>query len=107
MKRVSFGNTFTVKIFPKEEKRMVKGISRQVIVVQSPEPKLFEQAIFILNESAVGEGITEDVLLKEARQVIRGSERSGKKRHFYLYGAVWASAGALLTGLVWLLTAVF
>ena len=24
---------------------MVKGISRQVIVVQSPEPKMFEQAI--------------------------------------------------------------
>ena len=50
---------------------MVKGISRQVIVVQSPEPKLFDQAIFILNENAVGEGITEDVLLKEASQAIR------------------------------------
>ena len=29
---------------------MVKGISRQVILVQSPEPKLFEQAIFILKD---------------------------------------------------------
>ena len=82
---------------------MVKGISRQVIVVQSPEPKLFDQAIFILNENAVGEGITEDILLKEARQAIRGYHKSGKKRHFYLYGAVWAAAGALLTSLVWLL----
>ena len=27
---------------------MVKGISRQVILVHSPDPKLFEQAIFIL-----------------------------------------------------------
>jgi len=86
---------------------MVKGISRQVIVVQSPEPKLFEQAIFILNENAVGEGVTEEVLLKEARQAIRGTDRQGKKRHFYLYGAVWASGGALLTGLAWLLTALF
>ena len=85
---------------------MVKGISRQVIVVQSPEPKLFDQAIFILNEHAVGEGITEDVLLKEARQAIRGYNKSGKKRHFYLYGAVWASGGALLTGLIWLMTVV-
>ena len=33
---------------------MVKGISRQVIVVQSPEPKIFEQAIFILKEDALG-----------------------------------------------------
>ena len=53
---------------------MVKGISRQVIVVQSPGPDLFEQAIFILNDSAVGEGITEETLLKEAQQVIRGGE---------------------------------
>ena len=30
---------------------MVKGISKQVIVVDAPEPKLFEQAIFILKES--------------------------------------------------------
>ena len=36
---------------------MVKGISRQVIVVQSPEPKMFEQAIFILKDEALGEGI--------------------------------------------------
>ena len=86
---------------------MVKGISRQVIVVQSPEPKLFDQAIFILNENAVGEGITEDVLLKEARQAIRGYDKQSKKRHFYLYGAVWATAGAVVTGLAWLLTIVF
>ena len=86
---------------------MVKGISRQVIVVQSPEPKLFDQAIFILNENAVGDGVTEDVLLKEARQAIRGSDRAGKKRYFYLYGAVWATAGALVTGLFWLLTLLF
>ena len=35
---------------------MVKGISRQVIVVHAPEPKLFEQAIFILNDDAVASG---------------------------------------------------
>ena len=83
---------------------MVKGISRQVIVVHAPDPQLFEQAIFILKDN-VGEGITEEALLKEARGAIRGSEdRPGKKRHFYLYGAVWASGGALMTGLIWLLT---
>ncbi len=82
---------------------MVKGISRQVIVVHAPEPKLFEQAIFILKEDAVGEGITDEVLLREARQAIRGGEQGDKKR-FYLYGAAWASGGALVTALVWLLT---
>ena len=81
---------------------MVKGISRQVIVVHAPEPKLFEQAIFILKEDAVGEGISDDALLKEAQNAIREGE--GKKRHLYLDGAVWAAGGALLTGLIWLVT---
>ena len=83
---------------------MVKGISRQVIVVHAPDPKLFEQAIFILKDD-VGEGITDEALLKEARSAIRGSDdKPRKKRHFYLYGAVWAAGGSLLTGLIWLLT---
>ena len=86
---------------------MVKGVSRQVIVVHSPEPKLFEQAIFILKDDAVGEGITDEALMKEAQLAIHGSDRQGKKRHLYLYGAVWAAGGALLTGLAWLLTVLF
>ena len=85
---------------------MVKGISRQVIVVQSPGPELFEQAIFILKDKAVGEGITDEMLMKQAQQVIRGG-RPEKKRHFYLYGAVWASGGAVLMGLAWLMTVLF
>ena len=86
---------------------MVKGISRQVIVVHSPEPKMFEQAIFILKEDAVGEGVTDDALLKEAQQAIRGYDKQSKKRHFYLYGAVWAAVGALMTALAWMVTGLF
>ncbi len=83
---------------------MVKGISRQVIVVHSPEPKLFEQAIFILKDEAVGqEGITDEVLMKEARKLISGAGER-KKRKLSLYGPVWACGGALLTGLAWLMT---
>lgn len=82
---------------------MVKGISRQVIVVQSPDQKLFEQAIFILKDSAVSEeGITDDALLKEARRLIQGS--APRKRKLSAYGPVWACGGAVVTGLVWLLT---
>lgn len=82
---------------------MVKGISRQVIVVDSPDPRLFEQAIFILKDDALGEGITDDQLLKEAQQVIRGSGRS-QKRRASMHGALWAFAGAAVTGGVWVLT---
>ena len=42
---------------------MVKGISRQVIVVQGPDRELFEQAIFILREDAPD--VTDEALLKE------------------------------------------
>ena len=82
---------------------MVKGISRQVIMVKAPDPELFEQAIFILNEN-MGQGITDEALLKEARKIIQSSDSSERKRYFYLYGAFWAACGALLTGLAWLLT---
>ena len=81
---------------------MVKGVSRQVIVVHSPDPKLFEQAIFILKDEAVEQGITEEALIKEAQLVIRGPQ---KKRKLCLYGPVWACGGAVVTGIVWLLTA--
>ena len=36
---------------------MVKGVTRQVIVVKSPDPKLFEQAIFIMREDAFVEEV--------------------------------------------------
>ncbi len=85
---------------------MVKGISRQVIVVHSPDKKLFDQAIFILRDDAVGhEGITDDALLKEAKRIISSPGRR-KKQKFYLAGPIWACAGALLTGVVWLVTAI-
>ena len=81
---------------------MVKGISRQVILVHSPDPKLFEQAIFILKDEAVETGITEEALLKEAQSLIQpGQSRRGKR---YLYGPIWACGGAAVTGLAWMLT---
>ena len=84
---------------------MVKGISRQVIMVHSPDPQLFEQAIFILKDDAVAKGITDEVLMKQAQRAIRGSNREGKKRKLYLYGPVWACGGAVITGVAWVLTA--
>ena len=81
---------------------MVKGISRQVIVVDAPEPKLFDQAIFILKDNMTE--ISDEALLKEARQVIQGQDKLSRKRHIWLYGTFWAAAGALLTGAAWLLT---
>ena len=80
---------------------MVKGISRQVIVVQSPEPKMFEQAIFILKDGQTG--VTEETLLKEARKLINASAPPRKAR--YSPAPMWAFVGALATGIVWLISA--
>ena len=82
---------------------MVKGVSRQVIVVQSPDRKLFEQAIFILREDGPRQEITEEMLLREAKQAIRSSK---KRQLSVVPGPVWACGGALATALVWLLTAI-
>ena len=80
---------------------MVKGISKQVIVIQSPDKELFEQAIFILKDEVVNQGITEELLLKEATKTINSVP---KKRHLRYYGPVWACGGAVVTGIAWLLT---
>lgn len=85
---------------------MVKGVSRQVIVVHSPGEELFDQAIFILKDEAVGKGVTDEMLLKQAQQAFNSAGKSGGKRKLYLYGPVWACGGALVTGIVWLITAV-
>ncbi len=84
---------------------MVKGISKQVIVVQSPDKKLFDQAIFILADSAVkDQGITDDMLLREAKKLIRTPQRKAHRSCAlqYLLSAV---SGAALTAGIWLLSA--
>ena len=43
---------------------VVKGVSKRVIVVKSPDPKIFEQAIFIIREDFAGQ---EDVCALNAR----------------------------------------
>ena len=81
---------------------MVKGISRQVIVVEPAGQEIFEQAIFILKDTAPK--ISEDQLLQEAKKIVSASRRP-KPLPLYLYGPVWAAGGAVLVGLAWLLTA--
>lgn len=80
---------------------MVKGVSRQVIVVRPPERRLFEQAIFILREDVPREGITDEMLLREARLAV--AHRTGRA----VSAPAWAFLGALATAAVWILTAVF
>lgn len=79
---------------------MVKGISKQVIVVQAPEPQMFEQAIFILKDGQAG--VSDEALLKEAKRLM-GTQPGHRRKKLWLYGPLWACAGAVITGLAWLI----
>ena len=79
---------------------MVKGTTRQVIVVKSPEPKLFDQAIFLVRDDALTNGgITEEALLKEARQVCT---KPNSVLPIY-HKLVWFAGGAATSALFWFL----
>ena len=85
---------------------MVKGITRQVIVVHSPDPALFEQAIFILKDKAVEEGITDEALLKEAQKAIHGFPEEEKRKGRF-YGPAWGLLGAAVTAVLWCISTLF
>ena len=52
---------------------MVKGTSRRVIVVESPDPEYFEQAIFIVrNDVYERKGVTAQQVLGEACRIAKG-----------------------------------
>lgn len=89
---------------------MVKGNTRQVVVVKSPDPKMFEQAIFLLREDALEKhGVGERELLEEARRVANGfvlhNAPTKKRRRLPPLG--WAAIGAAPVSLAWLLTQLF
>ena len=84
---------------------MVKGITRQVILVKSPDPKLFEEAIFIVREDAMNrEGVSAEQVLRQARQAadgyLKGNRVSGKLIQRWK-GPIWGMAGAAAASLCW------
>lgn len=84
---------------------MVKGITRQVILVKSPDPKLFEEAIFIVKEEAMNrEGVNAEQVLRQARQAADGylkGNRISEKLLQRWKGPIWGAAGAAAASLCW------
>lgn len=81
---------------------MVNGSSKRVVVVDSPDKRFFEQAIFIVGDAA--RGVTSRELLEEARRVAKGYTGNVKRRR---EGGplLWTALGGGVTGLVWFITA--
>ena len=87
---------------------MVKGISKRVIVVRSPDPRIFEQAIFIIREDFAGQsGMSEKDILREARNAAGRylhTDRIPNRRLGLRIRGVWlAAAGALAAAAAWLM----
>ena len=84
---------------------MVKGISRRVVVVDSPDQRFFEQAIFIVRNDAGGEGVTARELVEEARRVARGYTGGSRLSRAWreLNPLVYTLIGSGSIGLIWLI----
>lgn len=88
---------------------MVKGISRRVVMVKSPDPEIFDEAIFIVREGALRRpGVTGEKLVSEAMSVAQTYARraGGAKAPFALPPWAWSVLGGAVVGLVWFLTAI-
>ena len=78
------------------------------MVVDSPDPQIFEQAIFIVRNDAVGKaGGTPEQIVSEACRVARGytAAHGGHRRRSWrdLPAVCYSALGAGAIGLVWLL----
>ncbi len=73
---------------------MVKGVSRRVIVVESPDPRIFEQAIFILPTD--GGGVSSRQLVDQAVRIARSYARGqgGARTRWRPPAWLWAVWGA-------------
>ena len=92
---------------PQEETDVIKGCGRRVIVIKSPDPKLFEEAIFILRDDVFKDGErSAGQILREAKKVADNYLRTKTgKRRFRLSNfpaPAFAAAGAAATGIAWL-----
>ncbi len=89
---------------------MVKGMSRRVVVIDSPEPNFFEQAIFIVKNDAFSPGVSERQIVDEARSVVQsylGGAKPAHKKAGKQISVLSLLLGAGGIGLVWVLSLLF
>ena len=87
---------------------MVKGTTRQVIVIKPTDTKLYEQAIFLMKEDGLEHhGVSERQFLEEAQKLCESycmkPTNKGAKIPV-LRPLLWGGVGAVLTGFAWLLS---
>ena len=87
----------------REAGSVVKGTSKHIVVVKSPDPKVFEQAIFIVREDFFGKNGRANAL-KEAQKVaddyIRCAVAAPKRKLTDLSRLGWISLSIAAVGLI-------
>lgn len=83
---------------------MVKGVSRQVVLVRPKNSELFEQAIFLVRGEAQACGeITDEMLLQQAEDAAKGAYGAQVRGKNGLRLLLGAALGGGLVGLLWLI----
>ena len=86
---------------------MVKGISRRVVVIKSPDAKFFEQAIVILKDDVTPPGGKGSIdIVHEACRIASSCTQEHKKEGFFrrIPSPVFAMLGAAAVALIWIIT---
>lgn len=86
---------------------MVRGTNRRVVVVRSPDPRIFEEAIFVIREDLFRREGSADKVLREAKQAAGAYLRKAaapRRRSLFarIPAALYAAAGAAAAGIAWL-----
>lgn len=84
---------------------MVKGSSRQVIVVKALSETIFEQAIFFVKDQAMTPGVSQDSAVAQAQKIAR---QIGQKEDIFstpsgVHGLLWTALGAAGASFLWAL----
>jgi len=83
---------------------LVKGISRRVIVIKSPDPHIFDEAIFIVKEDTFHKGVTNEDILREAQTAANNYLK--EHTHTNLFSKIppfaFALIGAFVTAAIWI-----
>lgn len=89
-------------------KPVVKGVSKRVIVVKSPDQDIFDEAIFIVKEDILQKsGVSQRDVLREAQRVANEYVRknvSGKvSKTARIPAPVFAVIGALIASVIFVI----
>lgn len=95
---------------------MIKGIQRKMVLIRTPDSKIFEEAHFVFRAESDSRASAENDMLMEANRIIEeaGLGDAGGKHHMrkkrgggvitFLLGGLF---GGGAVGVIWLLCALF